>query len=64
MGIAPDVALGAARLSLGRATTRDELVTAVELLARLREARHHKPTAEHGRELRHLRPRVVPNDPP
>ena len=33
MGVAPDVALGALRLSLGRATTRAEIEAAVELLA-------------------------------
>ena len=34
MGVAPEVALGAVRLSLGRGTTRAEIEAAVELLAR------------------------------
>ena len=38
MGVAPEVALGAVRLSLGRGTTRADVEAAVELLARAHEA--------------------------
>ena len=37
MGVDPDVALGTVRLSLGRGTTRAEIETAAELLARAHE---------------------------